>query len=206
MPRESLSALVDGECSAEELDRLLDAMERSPELKQAYSRLCMAREAGEGTRITREQRCISAAVMARVASEPMAEAGARVTDLDSRRRWAGPRSFGAFAGLAAAASVAAVAMLLALPGLKPDEEMAAGLLPQVSAPAPLSTVSMPLTRRSRDLRAVAYTPEQAEQMDELNGFLIEHSNTLGEQGVGGTLRYARYAAHSTQAVLPEDRR
>lgn len=205
MPRESLSALVDGECSAAELDHLLAAMEQSPELKQAYSRLCMAREAGEGTRIIREQRCISSSVMARVAVEPMLDAGPKVVDLDSRRRWAGFRTM---AGFAAAASVAAVAVLLAMPQVKPDSAEASGrLLPQVSAPAEFAPVSVPLTRRSRDLRAVAYTPEQAEQMDDLNGFLIEHSNTQSEQGVGGTLRYARYAAHSAQTASgSEDRR
>jgi len=205
MPRESLSALVDGECSAAELEQLLAAMEQSPELKQAYSRLCMAREAGEGTRIIRQQRCISVGVMTRVAAEPMLEVGPKVIDLDSRRRWAGFRTV---AGFAAAASVAAVAVLLAMPQMKQDPGDASGrLLPRVSTPAEFAPVSVPLTRRSRDLRAVAYTPEQAEQMDDLNGFLIEHSNTLAEPGVGGTLRYARYAAHSAQSPAgSEDQR
>jgi negative regulator of sigma E activity len=87
MAQESLSALLDGECSPAELDRILDELHRSPELKASYSRLCLAREAGEGTRIARQQRCICEGVMARVAVEPMLDAGPRVVDLDARRRW-----------------------------------------------------------------------------------------------------------------------
>lgn len=207
MAHEPLSALLDGECSAAELDRLLEEMERAPDLKRSYSRQVMAREAAEGTHISRGQACICAGVMARLADEPMTEVSAKVTDLDSRRRWVSFKSLG---GLAAAASVAAVAVLVAMPALEQERESAAGsFMPEVSAPANFAPVSAPMTRRSRDLRAVAYTPEQAEQNDELNGFILQHSNSSAEQGVGGTLRYARFAAQTQQSpalTIPEDRR
>lgn len=211
MSHDSLSALLDGECSAEELDRLLEEMERSPELKQAYSRLCLAREVAEGTRVAKDQPCICAGVMARL--EVQEPASARVVDLDSRRRKAAARfDWKPWAGFAAAASVAAVAILVSMPPVGKQDGNAAGtalsntLIPEVSAPQ-FAPISVPFTRRSRDLRAVAYTPEQAAQLDELNNLMMEHSSA--DQGMAGTLRYARVAAHSAaQEVVyhPEERR
>lgn len=199
MSQESLSALLDGECSAAELDRLLDQMDRDPALKAAYSRLCQAREVGEGTRITKGQPCICADVMSRVASEPMAAVSAKVTDLDARRRWA--PAFRTWGGMAAAASVAVVAVLVAMPALKPVQTgNTASLAPEVSAPVNFVPASVPLSRPSRYQRAVALTPEQAEQFEELNSLMLTHNSSIAEQGVGGTLRYARAAAHATPAV------
>lgn len=195
MSQERLSALFDGECPAGELDRLLEDLERSPELKASYSRLCMAREAAEGTRILKGQPCLSGAVMARLAAEPMADFSPRVADLDARR----PRrfSFKPAYGLAAAASMAAVAVLVAMPGLKPEGGQSAyDLVPEVSAPAGLSPVSLPGLHRP-GLRSVSLTSEQAQ---ELNDLLLEHSTSTSQQGMGGTLRYARVAAHPTPAV------
>jgi negative regulator of sigma E activity len=200
MAQELLSALLDGECTPAELDRVLDEMQRSPELKDRFSRLCMAREVGEGIRIGRQQPCICADVMSRVASEPMlASPGPNTVDLDSRRRWF---RFKPLAGLAAAASVAAVAVLVSVPALRqePMTSASAGLVPEAAAPAAFSQVSVPANRRRSDLRAVAFTPEQAEQMAELNELLLEHSGAMAEQGVSGTLRYARVAAHARPAV------
>lgn len=198
MSTEKLSALLDGECSAEELDRLLDEMDRSPGLKRAYSRLCMTREAQEGTQIAKGQACICEGVMARLADEPApAAVNPRITDLDSRRRWVPSKPLAAWA---AAASVAAVAVLVAMPGFKSEQGAGAspGFVPEVSAPQ-FNPVSVPLTSRTRGLRTASFTPEEAEQMDELNSLMMEHSNSLAEQGMSGTLRYARVAAHSNPA-------
>lgn len=51
MNRESLSALLDGECSGAELDRLLDALDREPALKSEWSRLCRTRDSGFTARV-----------------------------------------------------------------------------------------------------------------------------------------------------------
>ena len=34
------------------------------------------------------------------------------------------------------------------------------------------------------------------QEDDLSNYLIEHSNTAASRGMGGTLSYARFAAHN----------
>lgn len=192
MTQESLSALLDGECSAEELDRLLDDMERWPALKQAYSRQCLVREAGEGVSIRKEQACICAGVMSRL-GEMDAAPSAKVTDLDSRRRWL---NWKPLAGLAAAASVAALAILV----VPATQDSGADPLMNIEAGADLAPaaipVKIPAARPSRNLQSVAYTPDEQAQVDELNSLLMEHSNSLAGQGMGGTMRYARFAAHN----------
>ena len=66
MAKDSLSALLDGECSPGELDRILEEMDRSPELKASWSRLCAARDAVEGVHIRKPAIDLCAGVMARL--------------------------------------------------------------------------------------------------------------------------------------------
>lgn len=199
MSQETLSALLDGECTPEELDRLLDQMDRSPDMKQAYSRLCLSREAREGTRITQEQPCICAGVMAGLDEAPL-PASDKLVDLDSRRpsRRAVLARWKPVAGFAAAASFGAVAMLVTLPQtalVAQHGEAAPGFSPAaVTAP-----VSLPLpSARPQGLRAVSASAAEIQQMqeDDLSNYLIEHSNTAASRGMGGTLSYARFAAHN----------
>lgn len=192
MSEETVSALLDGECTAEELDRLLDSLDRSPELGRAYGRLCLVREAAEGTRIRKDQPCICADVMARLDAAPLPVSD-QVADLDSRRlrfkRWK------PLAGFAAAASIGAVAVLVAMP--QTHNSMAggsAGFSPQISSP-----VSLPLpVSRPRHLQLVSAEASAAQQLqeDDLSNYLIEHSNAAASRGMGGTLSYARFAAHN----------
>lgn len=195
MKHESLSALLDGECTPAELDRLLDELGDSPDLMQEWSRQCAAREAREGTRIAVDQACICAGVMARLDEMPEELATPKVVELASRRK---PAVFGwkPLAGLAAAASVAAVAVTLSLPARKAAEggfSAQADLLPQAVTTTP---VSLPLLRRGAKLQSVSLRPDEIEQREELNNLLLEHSGSMAEQGMGGTLRYARFAAHT----------
>lgn len=193
MAHESLSALLDGECSAEELERLLDEMDRDPALKTAWSRMCQAREAQEGTRIGKEQPCICSDVMARldalvVAGSPKVVPMTAPPPVRKRFDWK------PWSGWAVAASVAMVAVALNVGGDKTGlpGEAGPGLMPQVTSP-----VSMPLpTARPRNLQTVSLDPDQQAAEDDLRGYLIEHSNALADRGMGGTLSYARFAAHT----------
>jgi negative regulator of sigma E activity len=199
MSEETLSALLDGECSPEELDRLLEQMDREPGMKQAYSRLCLSREAREGTRISREQACICAGVMAGLDEAPL-PASDKLVDLDSRRpgRRATLARWKPLAGFAAAASFGAVAVLVTMPQaalVAKQGDVAPGFAPAaVTAP-----VSLPLpSARPQGLRAVSASAAEIQQMqeDDLSNYLIEHSNTAASRGMGGTLSYARFAAHN----------
>lgn len=191
MAEENLSALLDGECSAEDLDRLLARMERSPGLKQSFSRLCLTREAAAGTRIERNQPCICDDVMSRLDAEPQPVSD-RVVDLDERRRprrWAWKPA----AGLAAAAAMGALAVLVTLPEARQSTPASAGVasfVPQATTPVALP---LPSISRPRHLQQVA---AQTEAEDDLSNYLIEHSNTVAGRGMGGTLSYARFAAHN----------
>ena len=201
MSYEKLSALLDGECSAEELDRLLEDLDRSPELKAQWSRLCLARDAMEGTRILQDQPCICADVMSKLDQAPAELAKPNVVEL---RR---PRAMilKQLAGWAVAASVAAVAMLV---GVNGGHDHAATDLASTVAPtsSPMTTeaVSYPVVvpRQARNLQSVALRTGNEQQWqdagDDLDNYLMEHNSSLAEQGMGmgGTLRSARFAAHS----------
>lgn len=180
MSQESLSALLDGECSDQELDALLDELDRSPELKALWSRQQVARHARAGVPIRQVDIC--AAVMARLDEAP--DAGhAKVVELARRR----PRlAWRPVAGLAAAASVAAVAVTLGL-NFGTVQTAGAPAANDVATAAPVA-----------GLQPVAYgAPTDNAVVDEdLRNYMIEHSNSLADRGVGGALSYARFAARA----------
>lgn len=202
MAKDSLSALLDGECSSGELDRILEEMERSPELKASWSRLCVARDAVEGVHVRKPAIDLCAGVMARLDERPVAS-GSRVVPLVRARA----RSYWKpIVGLAAAASVAVVALTL---NLRSDGSGGVGGgvglfgVPQVA-----SEVSLPaVQRRPRYLQTVSVDADAAEQarraamQEELRDYLIEHSNTVANRGMGATLSYARFAAHSVSEPM-----
>lgn len=220
MAYEKLSALLDGECSAEELDRLLEDLDRSPELKAQWSRLCLARDAMEGVRIREEQPCVCASVMANLDKAPAELAKPNVVEL---RR---PRSMilKQAAGWAVAASVATVAMMVGVNSGHDHPVAGLASIPTAPVASPVTTeaVSYPVVipRQSRNLQSVALRTTAAsnssgnnvsgeqkwqEAGDDLDNYLIEHNSSLAEQGMGmgGTLRAARFAAHSA-AYHPEE--
>lgn len=200
MSKETLSALFDGECSAEELDQLLDELEHSPALKTQWSRLCLSREATQETAMRKDQPCICAGVMAGLDAMPAELASPKVRELRRRPAF----SWRPLAGLAAAASVATVALLV---GIHSGGGSQAPLAPAdlaTQADAPLvQPVSYPVAAPARNLQAVSLRTTGADQPwtdagDDLDNYLIEHNSSMAGQGVsmGGTLRYARFAAHS----------
>ncbi len=192
---ESLSALLDGECGPDDLDRLLDEMERDPALKAAWSRMCQAREAQEGTRMAREQACICDGVMARLDAPAVAGPSAKVVALTAPPVARKQFDWKPWSGWAVAASVAVVAVALNLGGndARAPNDLNPGFAPQVSSP-----VSIPLpTQRARNLQAVSLTPDEQAADEDLRNYLIEHSNALADRGMG-TLSYARFAAHTAE--------
>lgn len=206
MSYEKLSALLDGECSAEELDRLLEDLDRSPELKAQWSRLCLTRDTMEGVRIRKDQPCICSGVMANLDKAPAELAKPNVVELRRPRAMILKQA----AGWAVAASVATVAMLVGVNSGHdhPVTGLASATTVPVAAPMTTQTVSFPVVvpRQARNLQSVALrtsTSSNGEQKwqdagDDLDNYLIEHNSSLAEQGMGmgSTLRTARFAAHS----------
>lgn len=183
MSQELLSALMDGECSDQELDRLLDAIERDETLKRSWDRHWLARDAQTGLSVARPtdgaMPCICADVMARLE----APLPSRVQPMP-RRAMRVARYWKPVAGLAAAASVAGLALLVGPALLGPQMDVNAPVVTLPVAPAPGQVL----------VRAVGEPRPLGD--DELQQLLIEHSNALADRGVGGALSYARFAAHS----------
>src|SRR3569623_562801 len=155
MSYEKLSALLDGECSAEELDRLLEDLEQSPELKAQWSRLCLARDSMEGVRIRKDQSCICAGVMANLDKAPAELAKPNVVELRRPRSMIVKQA----AGWAVAASVATVAMMVGVNSGHDHPVAGLASIPAapVSAPVTTEAVSYPVVvpRQPRNLQSVA---------------------------------------------------
>ena len=179
--KETLSALLDGECTPSELDRLLSELEGDPALREHFSRQCLARESRTGTRIRSANLDFSSRVLAALHSEdpPVVVAiGDRVRRLPWRKA----------ASLAAAAAVGAVAVLAVQPGGTPTSQGMPVAQTAVTASAAVPVAAEPLETLFAEL-----DDENARQ---LRNYLMTYSQSRGQQGVGSTLGYARYAAYT----------
>ena len=202
---EQLSALLDGECTTQELDAVLDAFEQSDAHAAEFDRLGASRDALAGTRVDLAPAGFAAGVMAAVATESVETADAatdKVTPIfaaPARRRWQPA------AGFALAASVAAVAFL----GLRPVDD--APLLPP-----PATVASAPVAPVARDSRTAAVSSSasalqpalvrsqrQREGNARLASYMIDYSNARSAQGFGGALGYARVAAYAGNGAVAQ---
>src|SRR5581483_166456 len=210
MSEELLSALLDGECTPGEVKRLLDEMARSPALKQRWSRMCAVRDAMEGTRVPAVSGDFCAGVMAAIAQERSAAAAPqppRVVAMPRPRRAAANASrWQPFAGLAAAASIAAVA---AVGGYRWRNQPVGAPVQTASLPAVTQPVAYGAAAGGRlvPVSATAAGDEPVEtrwsQLDadtarQLSEYMMEHSNLRAEQGVGSALSYPRMTLRSAE--------
>jgi negative regulator of sigma E activity len=206
MSHESLSSFLDGECPEAEIDRLLEELERDPSAGARFSRMWMTRSALEGVTVRRGQPCICAGVMAALDaedSEQAADLHPKVVEISKWRKRVARVQWKPLAGFAAAASMGAAAVLLLVPdaqtpGTAPAVAVNDNAGRYVSAPgfvqvanqASLQTVSS----RSEDVRN--WPDANSADAQQLREYLFDHSNSAAAQGVGGTLRYARFAAYN----------
>ena len=169
MNEETLSALLDGECSPAELDLLLRQMNQDPAVRRRFARLALGQEVRRGIRVPDIPDDFADKVMAVLPERPdPAAAGPTVVPLTPRRAWQ------PLAGLAVAAAVGAVAVLV----VKPD-------------PAPTAPAAVPVAQTEPEPDAVL-ADQDARQ---LRNYLMAYSQSRA-QGMGGALGYARYAAYT----------
>ena len=212
MSEELLSALLDGECTPGEIKRLLTQLEDVPALQQHWTRMCLVREASESTRVRKASVDFCAGVMAAIERDPVAAPvqPQKVVPLSSRRpavaapvrvsRWQ------PFAGLAAAASIAAIATVggyrwINQPvGAPVAVASAAQVSGDVASAQPADFVPAAPQAKLMQVSATSAKDEPVEtrwsQLDadtarQLNEYMMEHSNMRAEQGVGGALSYPR---------------
>jgi negative regulator of sigma E activity len=235
MSEELLSALLDGECTPGELKRLLEAVGKTPALEERWSRMCLVREAMEGTRVRKAAPDFCAGVMAAIASETAPAARPeKVVDLAARRAAPKPvvaagrpaaavrtRRWQPVTGLAAAASIAAV---VAVGGYRVLNQPLSGQPAAAGNPAVAEAASTTTAVAPQEVAAVSAdqgglvpvsTSGQvghwsgsgldAATARQLDEFLLEHSNMRAAQGMGGALFYPRMAVR-TAAYRPGEPR
>jgi negative regulator of sigma E activity len=169
MNDETLSALIDGECTRAELDQLLRRMERDPALRERYNRQVLALEIRRGAKPSAVRADFAERVLAALPPAP----SATVLPLRTRMAWQ------PLAGLAAAAGLGAVAVM----ALKPEPAAPPSPAPLASAPPSVADPAV------ADL--------DSEQARQLRNYVMSYSHSRAQHGVGGTLGYARYAAYTT---------
>lgn len=172
MNDESMSALLDGECSPQERDQLLTQIDQDPALRQRYARMVKARQ------VRRAALARPAAVPDDFADQVMAALPARPDPVhaepaDEAFSWQPA------AGLVAAAALGAVAVLA---------------LQSVNPPAPATRAAIVAAPPANDAAVVARLDDANAR--QLRNYLMAYSQSRGEHGMGGTLGYARYAAHT----------
>ena len=214
MSEELLSALLDGECTPGEVKRLLTQLEDSPALQQHWTRMCLVREASESTRVRKASVDCCAGDMAAIERDPVADPvrSAKVVPLSSRRPVAAAPArvsrWQPFAGLAAAASIAAIATVggyrwMNQPVGAPVAVASATAAQSSGNAASVQPVDFVAAAPQAKLMQVSDTSAKDEpvetrwsQLDadtarQLNEYMMEHSNMRAEQGVGGALSYPR---------------
>jgi len=166
---EKLSAFVDNELSELEEQRVLAELERDPALRATWERYHLIRATLRNELKDATATNVSAAVASAIAREP-AHRNRRVLAVTVK----------ALAGLAVAATVAAVAIIMVQTPTTAPAEIAA--VPK----APLGIVPV------RD--GAPLTPMAA---DSLNAYLLEHSEFAPTAGMGNMLPYVRSVNHDS---------
>jgi anti-sigma factor RsiW len=183
---EALSALMDGELPPDEAQRVLDAVLDDPALRQRWARYHRAGTALRGERFPGAD-VVAVGVREALEREPVPLQAAA----DSARRRPA-----AWVGLALAASLAVVAVLVVLgPGGEPAGPVVA---PVATAPRPGPAVSdvrdeTPAPGPER----MAWQAAGPGVSKRLNAYLLDHSDYLSD-GVHGLLAYARVVGYDEQ--------
>ena len=185
MSKQLLSAAVDAAATNAEWDALMDAVGKDPELTDEWSRIWASRDARDGVMLaTGSDFC--GGVMAAIAQEKPLPSNVvampqRVVPAAARRA----PSWRTLVPVSAAAGV--VAAVLFVGGLR-------GPAPENEATASNAALIQPVSLASaEDVNAAI--PDEAKAAI-LNAYLMEHSNSLAERSMGGTLANARFAART----------
>lgn len=211
MSEEMLSALLDGECSPDEVAALLAEIDRSPALKARWQRLCATRDALAGVAIRRQPLDLLAGVMAALDAEPDTAVHPNVVPMRSTAGAAAPVPAAAqrslrrsrFAGLAVAASITAVVAIGGRSLLESPLETRLPAPAETAAAVPVRAADLVRVSASGEIIgtldnepvASHWTQVDDETARRLNGYLLEHNSRTGS-GMGGALGYARIAVRT----------
>ncbi len=193
MSKQLLSAAVDAAATEAEWDALLLALEQDPEITAEWSRIWEWRDVRDGVTLKGDGNFCGGVMAAIAAEQPLPS---NVVEF-SRRPAAAPavaaqpaarRNWRTLVPLSAAAGV--VAAVLVVGGLRGTggENGQPVVVAANSAPA----VAVALQADAADSAMLADDAKAAI----LNAYLMEHSNSLADRSMGGTLANARFAART----------
>ena len=178
--QQQLSALVDNECDAAELELALHRLAKQPELAACWQRYHLIGDVIGNQLPQRVDMGFVSRVSAAVALEDAPGSTAAATDVNVLRRWP-------LGGFAAAASLAAAVglglLVLDQTGLDPQPSRSAAVLP---APAPLA--AEPRTTAAVEIPLAADTEAR------LNTYLVSHNELASANSIHGVLPYVQMAA------------
>jgi len=198
---EELSAMLDGELSNPEVGRVLDAIVTDSALAARWGRYLFIGDAIRGQLPAHVNAGFLAEVEQRLEAEPPILAPAPESEPPSDRvdprnasvilKWSSGRFFKPLVGLAAAASVAAVALIL-LPG-----EQASSPGPAVArqAAAPQVASETTLATESSGIRWTAGEPAVA---NKLNRYLVNHNAVAPSTTIRGMIPYATLVGYESK--------
>jgi len=171
---EELSALVDGESSELERERVLRALRSDPTMRAAWDRYHLVRTAIRRELDVMVGPTVADRVQARLQDEKPEHTGA----------WSRtPRLFKAAAGLAIAASVAVVAVL----NIAPMSSLPGTLAKSDTARKPASSVA-------------DASPTPSEQQRALNPYLVRHGEVAPAAGMSGMLSHVRVVGYDNNST------
>lgn len=186
--QQQLSALVDNECDAAELELALHRLAKQPQLAACWQRYHLIGDVIGNQLPQRVDTNFAARVSAAVALEDAPGSIANATDADTDahalRRWP-------LGGFAAAASVAAAVglglLMLNQTGFDPQPSRSAAVAPATVLPA------APPAAESRTTAAVEMSPA-ADTESRLNTYLVSHNALASANSIHGVLPYVQMAA------------
>lgn len=169
---EKISAMIDGELDAAELAQVLDAIRGDSRLRELYGRYCLA-QAGLHNELGPD---IAERVRIRLEAEPTVIAPGVI------RTPAGDRARKFAAGIAIAASVAAVSVF----GVRWFGQESAA--PQLVAVAPEQADYIRVS-------GTKWTTADPGLENDLNAYLVEHGGFSGASGMNGLMSYVKVAGY-----------
>ncbi|MDO9451606.1 MAG: hypothetical protein Q7J29_01970 [Stagnimonas sp.] len=193
MSNQLLSAAVDAAATEAEWDALIESVENDPELKAEWSRVWQWRDARDGVTLAAGDDFCSG-VMAAIANEKPLPSTVVTMPRRAATVAARPaRSWRTLVPLSAAAGV--VAAVLFVGGLRgPASNNGSDLATSQVASSGQMLATTPVSFSSAESGGDAL-PDDAKAAI-LNAYLMEHSNSLAERSMGGTLANARFAART----------
>lgn len=189
--KESLSALVDGETDELEVRRILNEMEKTPELKNAWQRYQMIGSLMREESVSRAQLegvDLSKGIMQAIDGEPMDEVPARQDEVENNNVVAS-RRFNWLASGAVAASVTLAVLL----GVRLNNDIQQQEL--------VAEAQTPVTDVQQVAANADMTPEQLEQAQrKLQEYVLQHTENAALNTGRGMMPFARVASFEDVAA------